>query len=64
MKEVHPSEVRKSLEIVQSLKTAGIDFVPIPVLDENDKSQLTARLMNRLETILETAENEEKQKWQ
>jgi hypothetical protein len=44
-------EIRKSLEIVESLKQAGIRFVPIPVLDEEDFKKLISELLTKLDKI-------------
>ena len=36
----NPVEMRKNLAAVEVLKDAGIDFVPIPAIDEADKERL------------------------
>ena len=36
---------------------AGIDFVPIPVIDQDDKNELTMDLQRRLEQIEKEASN-------
>lgn len=46
-----PVEMRKALELVNQFKMAGIGFVPIPAIDEDDKEQLTGDLLRRLETL-------------
>jgi len=37
-----PVEMRKNLEVVDELRKAGIDFVPIPVRDQDHKNELIA----------------------
>lgn len=38
-----PVEMRKNLIIVEQFKKAGMDFVPIAVLNENHKKELIAQ---------------------
>ena len=42
MKKCDPMEMRKNLEVVEVLKNAGIDFVPIPVKNQEHKEELVA----------------------
>jgi sulfopyruvate decarboxylase TPP-binding subunit len=43
MNKCSPIEMRKNLEVVESLKNAGIDFVCIPVKNESHKDDLIAQ---------------------
>ena len=45
------ADLRKALEITNALMKAGIDFVPIPVIDQDDKNELAMDLQRRLEQI-------------
>ena len=51
MERATPVQMRKSLEVVEVFKKAGLRFVPIPVIDEADFLAQTAELNKRLETI-------------
>lgn len=46
-----PADIRKSLAIAQAFAKGGIDFVPIPVINEEDKAAQVAELQRRLEQI-------------
>ncbi len=46
-----PVDTRKSLEIVDVLKKAGIGFIPIPVIDEDDRRALIVELQERLTNL-------------
>jgi len=37
-----PEEMKKNLEVVDTFKKHGIDFVPVPVLDSDHKKTLIA----------------------
>ncbi len=41
-------EMRKSLEVVELFRKAGVMFVPVPVTDEEHAKQLTKDLMDSL----------------
>lgn len=58
MHRASPVEIRKSLEIVELLKKAGIAFIPIPILNEEDKNKLVCILQSRLETIERDCKND------
>lgn len=46
-----PVQMRKSLEVVEALKKAGIWFVPIPVLDETEFNERIAEMVSKLDQI-------------
>lgn len=56
MMRASPVEMRKALESVQAMKAAGLLFVPIPVLDDNDGDELRSQMMARLERLAEEGE--------
>lgn len=43
MKRASPTELRKGLTVAQVYATAGIDFVPMPVLSLEHKEELIAK---------------------
>lgn len=45
MEKFSPTEIRKNLEVMKTLKDAGVDFVPMPVLSPVEK-QLFIKLLN------------------
>ena len=51
MNRANPVELRKALELAHAFVLAGIDFVPIPVVDQDDKNELAMDLQRRLEQI-------------
>ena len=53
-RKARPVELRKALEVVHMLKKAGIPFVPIPFLNEEDRNELLNDMCRRL-TLLEEA---------
>jgi hypothetical protein len=54
-----PVQMRKILEIVDELKKAGILFVPIPVIDEDEFKTMMIFLEDKL-TELENIANKER----
>jgi hypothetical protein len=44
-------EMRQVLLLVESLKKAGVLFVPLPILSTADKEALLAELFRRIELI-------------
>jgi hypothetical protein len=53
VKKATPVEMRKSLEAAMALRNAGIKFVPMPVLNDEDHAYLISELDRRLEIIEE-----------
>lgn len=56
MERASPVRMRKCLEIVESLKQAGILFVPIPVIDDSDFYELMWNLDEKLKRLGEIAD--------
>lgn len=59
MTRASPSELRKSLVAAQAMVQAGILFVPMPVLNEQDHAELASQMQNRLETMAVEAEKDD-----
>ena len=51
MKRANAVDLRKTKYLVEEFVRAGIDFVPIPVIDQDDKNELAMDLQRRLEQI-------------
>ncbi len=51
-----PVEMRKNLVAVDGFKKAGIDFIPMPVLNEEDKKVLLVMMSDRLDKIEKASE--------
>jgi len=51
-----PMQMRKMLQIVEALKSAGMEFVPVPVLNEDDRDKLLAFTASRLDKLASAAE--------
>ena len=51
MKRADPADLRKAKYLVEEFVRAGIDFVPIPVIDQDDKNELAMDLQRRLEQL-------------
>lgn len=56
MAECKPVQMRKNLEMVQDLKNHRIDFMPIPVRDEEHRLMLARYAENILEEMAIAAE--------
>ena len=54
MERATPVEMRRSLELVDQLKKAGIAFVPIPI--DDDAKELYILLNNKLDDIEKSCE--------
>lgn len=59
MNKATPEDVRQAQQAVQVLIDAGLDFVPIPVMDEDHKVALFNYGGDVLEHMAVTAEKEE-----
>ena len=51
MTRASPVDLRNALEIAENLVNAGIDFVPVPVLSDEDKAILVRDVQMRLSQI-------------
>lgn len=58
MNRCSPVEMRKALAMVEALKNAGIDFVPVPVKDPAHKIALVGQCLSALETLDEQESTE------
>lgn len=47
-----PVDMRKSLVLVGALKRSGIEFVPVPVLDDEHREKLVKELDASLEELM------------
>ena len=56
MDKATPEEMRKSLVTVDMFKKAGIKFIALPVIDDDDNIYLINELKRRLELIVEMCE--------
>jgi len=59
MQRANPAELRKALESLSAMTKAGILFVAMPVLDEQDLATMRGESIKRLERIIEITESEE-----
>lgn len=59
MKRASSVDLRKAKYLVEEFVRAGIDFVPIPVIDQDDKNELAMDLQRRLEQIEKDTSNEQ-----
>lgn len=59
MKRASSVDLRKAKYLVEEFVRAGIDFVPIPVIDQDDKNELAMDLHRRLEQIEKDTSNEQ-----
>lgn len=51
MNRASPVEMRKVLAIVETMKQAGVLFVPMPVLNQEDHEHLLTQMSMRLNQI-------------
>lgn len=54
MERANPINVRKSLEMVELFKSAGIDFIPVPVATEKERNAMIEMAISKLEDVEET----------
>lgn len=59
MNRASPVDLRKSLEMANSLAQIGIRFVPVPVETEEEFQALVARAHNKLNHLVIEAEKNE-----
>jgi len=59
VKKASPVVMRKTMELVESMKSAGIEFIPVPVLNDIDRKILYGIVEKRLDTIEEEVLNGE-----
>ena len=57
MKKPSPADVREMLKMVMDLKNEGILFVPMPVVDNLDKSKLLLDASRRLDVLRQETSN-------
>lgn len=55
----NPADLRKCLEAADTMIKAGLQFVPMPVLDAEDRRKLIDQMQARLATLIEEAERDE-----
>ncbi len=48
MNRANPADLRAALALANTLARVGIDFVPIPVIDQDDKNELAMAVQARL----------------
>lgn len=60
MKRAHPAQLRGAGEVAQAFIKAGILFVCMPVIDDQDHIDLTWQSEDRLERLAQIAEAEER----
>ena len=56
MNRASPVELRKAIEAAQAFVKAGVLFVPIPVMDEQDYVDLQFKLHARMDKMIADAE--------
>lgn len=55
MNRADPVDLRRALVMVNALTKAGLDFVPVPVLNQDDKNELAMDVQTRLGQIEKAA---------
>ena len=51
MNRANPADLRRALEYAQLLAKSGIDFIPVPVLNEKDREALISDVEQRLRLL-------------
>ena len=59
MKRASPVEMRKNLALVEALRKAGIDFVPVIVLSDDHREAMVGSLLSNLNDLIQKAEKDE-----
>jgi hypothetical protein len=59
MNKATAAQMRDALKLVDTLKMAGLRFVPVPVLSNEDHDQLIVQTQLRLAIMIADTENEE-----
>jgi len=54
MNKCSPVEMRKNLEVVEVFRKNGVDFVAVPVIDEQHKTKLLQESMEFFSKIVES----------
>lgn len=55
-----PVQMRKILVMVETMRRAGMEFVPVPVLNDQDRDKLMSIMAERLGAIAAFAEAQER----
>lgn len=55
MNRANPADMRRALEMVEAMKTAGIMFVPVPVFSDDEAKQKLKEVLDILGKIEELA---------
>lgn len=56
MQRADPVEMRKALVAADSMRNAGILFVPMPVLNKDDYKEMITEVMRRLDVLEQQCE--------
>ena len=56
MYKANPVDVRKTMLVVDSMEEAGMDFVPIPILNDEHKAMLVAELKRVMAIVTEVTQ--------
>lgn len=60
MNRARPNDLRIALQCAQTFVNSGIDFVCIPIIDNDDKHKLRTQADAAIEKLIELTEHEEK----
>lgn len=58
MSRASPVEIRKAMVVAETYAKAGIDFIPMPVLDGAHKNELIQQADNALEDLIKMTEGD------
>ncbi len=56
MEKANIIDIRKALALADEYKKAGVFFMPMPILNEEDKEILCKEVVRRLEILAQSAE--------